>query len=185
MIRGAIKLTAMLESAASAISAVLLVSLMLIGTADVLMRYFFSSPFAWSQEFITLYLLPGLFFLAVSHTFAVNGHIGVDILQHYSPLSIRRVCQILIGVTGCLLFLLIAVLGAQRAAEDFAQGTQTVGRVPWPIWPSVTLVPLGAGLFALRLALHAAANTIALLGGEEVIPLPAAAGEPGAERIGE
>ena len=50
------------------------------------------------------------------------------------------------------------------------------GAIPWPTWASAGLVPIGAGILAVRLAVHLIANTASLLTGEDLLPLPAIAG---------
>jgi hypothetical protein len=41
------------------------------------------------------------------------------------------------------------------------------------MWPSIGLVPFGAGLITIRLALHLIGHVLSLLTGRAVIPLPA------------
>ena len=47
------------------------------------------------------------------------------------------------------------------------------GAIPWPMWPSIGLVPLGAGLITIRLALHLIAHVLSLVTGRAFIALPA------------
>jgi hypothetical protein len=47
------------------------------------------------------------------------------------------------------------------------------GAIPWPMWPSIGLVPLGAGLITIRLALHLIGHVLSLVIGRAVIGLPA------------
>ena len=48
------------------------------------------------------------------------------------------------------------------------------GAIPWPMWPSIGLVPFGAGLITLRLAAHLIGHVLSLATGRAVIALPAA-----------
>ena len=45
------------------VGALMLLSIMLISTLDVLMRYVFNQPLGWAYDFISLYLMCGLFFI--------------------------------------------------------------------------------------------------------------------------
>jgi TRAP-type C4-dicarboxylate transport system permease small subunit len=89
---------------------------------------------------------------------------------------VRRICQIIIGIGGGLVFALIAVLGAERTLSEYASGMIQGGIIPWPLWPSVIFVPIGAGMIAIRLALHAIAHAVSLVKRVDLIPLPPLAG---------
>lgn len=56
-----------------------LVTITVIVSADVVMRYLLNRPFSWAYDLISLYLMAALFYLAVSRTFSLNAHIGVDL----------------------------------------------------------------------------------------------------------
>jgi hypothetical protein len=47
------------------------------------------------------------------------------------------------------------------------------GAIPWPMWPSIGLVPLGSGLITLRLVLHLLGHILSLVTGRDLIALPA------------
>ena len=72
-----------LDAALMAIGGGMLLLLMLLVVADVALRYLFNAPLAWSYEVVSSYLMPGLFFLAVSHTLKAHGHVAVDILHNH------------------------------------------------------------------------------------------------------
>jgi len=165
-----------IERPAALLSAVILFSLMLIVAVDVAMRYVFNSPFAWSHDVISLYLLPALFYLALSRTFEIHGHIGVDILQYSLSERWRRACQIVIGVLGAGLFALIAWLGLDRTIEEYTEGSAISGLIEWSTWISVAFVPLGSILISVRLAVHAALHALSLISGTSIVALPPLAG---------
>ncbi|MGY4420645.1 hypothetical protein ACVWY2_003094 [Bradyrhizobium sp. JR6.1] len=77
------------------------------------------------------------------------------------------------------MFSLIAHLGFLRAVDSFRSADVMAGAIPWPMWPSIGLVPLGAGLITIRLTLHLIGHLISLATGRSLIALPAshAAGE--------
>ena len=51
-----------LERTLMLVAALMLLSIMLISTLDVLMRYVFNQPLGWAYDLISLYLMCGLFF---------------------------------------------------------------------------------------------------------------------------
>jgi TRAP-type C4-dicarboxylate transport system permease small subunit len=181
MIRYLDRAIATIEAALATCAAIILLLIMAIVAADVFMRYVFNRPFSWSYDLISLYLMAALFYFALSRTFALNAHIGVDILQSRMSPGMRRVCQIAIGLVSSGLFSVMAVVCAGRTADDWTMDAVAAGAIPWPSWLSDVLVPIGAGLLALRGLVHAAAHAAALAGGPDVIPLPPLAGT--AERV--
>src|SRR6202051_2364067 len=106
------------ERFASALAAVALFLIMAIVATDVALRYLFNRPWGWSYDFISLYVMVGLFFLALSRTFAVNGHISVDLLHHYLTSSTRRWCELVICLLSAGLFALMAQAGAARTWQS-------------------------------------------------------------------
>src|ERR1700727_982593 len=85
-----------IETAAGVLAAIALAAIMAIVALDVSMRYIFNRPFAWSYDFVSLYVMPALFFLALSRTYAVNGHVNVDLLHHFIGRRSRRFLELLI-----------------------------------------------------------------------------------------
>ena len=168
------------EHAASLLAALALFLIMWIVASDVAMRYLFNKPWGWSYDLISLYLIVGLFFLALSRTFAVNGHISVDLLHHVLSPNGRRVCEVVICVLSAGFFALVFDAGAERAWESYLAGDVLAGAFAWPTWASVIFVPIGAGVLTLRLALSAICHIYALASGRTVIPLPAIAGSAAA-----
>lgn len=155
-------------------------AIMAIVAADVAMRYLLNSPFPWSYDLISLYLMTALFYFALSRTFAEGSHISVDIVQYYLSDNGRRLCQIVYAALSLALFAVIAWLGAGRTIEDYEAGAATAGAILWPSWLSDVFVPIGAGLLSLRLLVHGLAHAASLATGQNLIPLPALAGSDGA-----
>ena len=146
--------------------------LMLIVVTDITRRYFLNKPFDWSLDLISLYLMAALFYLPLSATYQDNSHIAVDILQPYLPPRVRRRFQTVIGVLSCGLFSAISWGFIGRTLEDWDSGAAQAGDYAWPSWASDIIVPIGAGVLALRCLLHAIGNLAGLLGAEHTIPLP-------------
>ena len=165
-----------LEHVLAALAALLMFAIMMIVATDVAMRYLLNSPFSWSYDLISLYLMTALFYFAVSRTFAEGAHISVDIAQYYLSDDARRVCQIIYATLSFALFAVIAWLGWRRTLDDFETGAATAGAILWPSWVSDAFVPIGAGLLALRLLVHVLAHAMSLATGRKLIDLPALTG---------
>jgi TRAP-type C4-dicarboxylate transport system permease small subunit len=170
---------ATVEKIASTIAAIFMFAIMIIVFCDVIMRYAFNQPFSWAYDLISIYLMAGIFFLVLSEAYASNAHVSVDILQQKFPAAVKRLTEIVTCIVGIIVFSLIAYLGFLRAVDSFNSADVMAGAIPWPMWPSIGLVPFGAGLITLRLALHLIGHVLSLATGRAVIALPAshAAGE--------
>jgi TRAP-type C4-dicarboxylate transport system permease small subunit len=163
-----------LEKIASTIAAVFMFAIMMIVFSDVIMRYAFNKPFSWAYDLISMYLMAGVFFLVLSEAYASNAHVSVDILQQKFSANVKRLTEIVTCIVGIVVFSLIAWLGWLRAVDAFNSGDVMAGAIPWPMWPSIGLVPFGAGVITLRLALHLIGHILSLATGRSFIPLPAA-----------
>jgi TRAP-type C4-dicarboxylate transport system permease small subunit len=176
---GLLRALGAVEKAVSTIAAIFMFAIMIIVFSDVVMRYAFNRPFSWAYDLISRYLMAGIFFLILSEAYASHAHVSVDILQQKFPPAMIRVSEIVTCLVGIAVFSLITYLGFLRAVDSFRASDVMAGAIPWPMWPSIGLVPFGAGLITLRLALHGIAHVISLATGRAVIALPAshAAGE--------
>jgi TRAP-type C4-dicarboxylate transport system permease small subunit len=124
-------------------------------TVDVAMRYLFNSPLPWSFVLVSNYLMVAAFFLSISYTQRVGGHIGVDLLHDLLPDALKRWSAVVLRLLGVLFVGLIAVGGYNATVDAYTRDLTEFGYIPWPTWLSLIFVPIGAGLFALRLALEA------------------------------
>lgn len=179
MLDGILRALAAVEKVVSTIAAVFMFAIMIIVFSDVVMRYAFNRPFSWAYDLISLYLMAGVFFLVLSEAYTSRAHVSVDILQQKFPPAVVRLTEIVTCLVGIAVFSLIAWLGFLRAVDSFRSSDVMAGAIPWPMWPSIGFVPLGAGLITLRLALHLVAHVLSLATGRDLIALPAshAAGE--------
>jgi TRAP-type C4-dicarboxylate transport system permease small subunit len=172
VLNGLLRALAAVEKAVSSIAAFFMFAIMIIVFSDVVMRYAFNRPFSWAYDLISLYLMAGIFFLILSEAYASHAHVSVDILQQKFPPAMIRVSEIVTCLVGITVFSLIAWLGFLRAVDSFKSSDVMAGGIPWPMWPSIGLVPFGAGLITLRLVLHLFAHVISLATGRDVIALP-------------
>ena len=173
MLDGLLKALAAVERVVSSIAAFFMFAIMIIVFSDVVMRYAFNQPFSWAYDLISLYLMAGIFFLILSEAYASHAHVSVDILQQKFPPAMIRVTEIVTCLVGIVVFSLIAWLGFLRAVDSFKSSDVMAGGIPWPMWPSIGLVPFGAGLITLRLVLHLVAHVLSLATGRDLIALPA------------
>lgn len=147
-----------LEKAASVLVGVLMAAVMFTVSLDVLMRYGFNAPLIWAYDFVSLYAMAGIFFLALAPSYRERAHVGVDVLIERLPPQMRVYSDFLGDIVGILVFIPICVYGFDRTWVSFVNGDVLAGLIPWPTWLFNGAVPLGAGLFSLRLVNNAVAN---------------------------
>ncbi len=158
-----------IETGCQAVAVALILAIMVIVFSDVVLRYLFNHPIAWAYDLINLYLMAGLYFLALSYAYAAHAHIGVDILLRRLPVGGVRVAECIAGGVAMPFFALMARAGATRAWENWTDGVVVSGPVAWPTWAGPALMAFGAGLLVLRLAFRFAGNLASLATGRDIV----------------
>lgn len=171
---GALRL---IEKAGVGIAGVLMFTIMLVVVANVTLRYFFNSPLSWSYELISLYLMVGLFFFALSDTLAANAHVSVNILHQYMPRRLRHACEFIGHALAIPVFAAIFYLSAVRTWESYRGADVIAGHIAWPTWLASICVPLGVGVLLLRMLLRVAGHGLSVLKKHSLIALPTMEGD--------
>jgi TRAP-type C4-dicarboxylate transport system permease small subunit len=165
-----------IDNVLMAIGCLMLFALMFVVVADVTLRYLFNAPLAWSYEVISSYLMPGLFFMAASHTLKAHAHVAVDIVHNYVSRRTRYVFEALCSAAAVPVFALCTVVSAGVTAKDFVAGAASTSGLALPTWTISLMLPIGFGMLTLRLALNAIDYIATLVTGREVAALPAISG---------
>jgi TRAP-type C4-dicarboxylate transport system permease small subunit len=173
MIEAGQRLMLKVEFVLATVAAVCLLAVMCIVFVDVGARYFLNAPLAWSYELIGMYLMPALFYLALSDTLADHHHIAVDLLRSRMPDWLIRVIEIVGCGAMCALFALMVWIHLQSTVHDLATGAVTMGVIEWPAWIPAALVVVGSSAIALRLLGRAVGHAVSLATGRPLIALPA------------
>lgn len=163
------------EGFLSNIAALMLFLIMLIVAVDVAMRYFLHAPLTWSYDLVSMYLMVGVFFFALSDTLAHDEHVCVDILHKYMPRRLRHFTEALGYACAIVVFAAIVWISADRTIDSFAAGEVSAGAIPWPMWLSIVAAPIGAGLMLLRMVFRLIGHTASAFAGSSVVELPALA----------
>ena len=153
------RLLAPIEDALIAIAGIALFSMVVLITADVLMRYVLNSPLGWSFDLVTRYLVPIAFFLAVSQTLRLNEHVRVDIFASRLSPGVRNAALAACFLAALVVLVVIIWQGCESVTEAVVNREESpVGQFQWPTWPSLAIMPAGVFLLACRVALRAAAH---------------------------
>lgn len=138
------------------LTVIVMALLALITFANVLVRYFTSESFAWTEE-LSVFLMMVLALVAGSASVARNRQIRIEFFADSGALSRQRALARLGALLVALLFLLMAVLSARIVWDHyrFEDTTPGIGLPQWwySIWlPLMSLAIAGRafGLFLRR-----------------------------------
>lgn len=172
MFRSCSQLMLGLEKVLRTIAAGCLLTVMLVIFCDVFARYLFNSPLIWSYELVGMYLMPALFYLAISDTLADHHHIAVDLLNPWIPVAVRRLVEAGYSALMAAIFCWIVWFFAQSALANFHSGAVVMGAIEWPTWIPEFIVVIGASAIALRMIGRVIGHLASLLTGRSLIGLP-------------
>ena len=128
------------------LTVVIMALLALITFANVLVRYFTSSSFAWTEE-ISVFLMILLAMVAGSAAVARNAHIRIEYFaEGGSPLRRKRLAQLGAACVAAL-FALIAVLSVRVVWDDYRFGETSPG-IGVPQWWYSIWLPVLSTLIA-------------------------------------
>ena len=116
---------------------------------EVIMRYVFNAPTIWVFEFN--YLLHGPYFLLIgAYTFAINGHVNVDIF--YGRLKPRARAFIDLFTMPLFFFFIGMMLfyGGRFALNAFSFKEQLSSAWAPPVYPVKMIIPIAAALLLLQ-----------------------------------
>jgi TRAP-type C4-dicarboxylate transport system permease small subunit len=161
-----------IEAVLRLVAAGCLLTVMLVIFCDVFARYLFNSPLIWTYELVGMYLMPALFYFAISDTLAEDHHIAVDLLARWFPIPLRRLAEMASAAAMATLFLWLVWLFGQSALSNFRSGAVVMGAREWPTWIPDVIVVVGSAAIALRLVGRVVGHLLSLLTGRPVIGLP-------------
>ena len=160
LIRALDKVCRCLENALIFVAGSMIICAMAITFVDVVMRYIFNSPLNWFFNLITMYLLPGSYFLAFSYALRTGNHLKVDYFKSKLPLKFTRFCLFIFGLIATLMFSYIAYTYSLRAYSAWQENEIVYGVVSWIVWPSEFIVAIGSFVFSFRLLITTIDNYI-------------------------
>jgi len=146
-----------------AISAWLVIPLMLIVIHEVIIRRVFNAPTGWGYDTCWM-LFAAQFLLGGGYTLLKKGHIRIDIVYGVLPERAKLVFDLLLYLIVILPVMgLFAWAGVVFAAEAWATG-EKLSTTNWffPAGPSKTLIPIGFFLIGLQCLSEIVRTVIAL-----------------------
>jgi TRAP-type C4-dicarboxylate transport system permease small subunit len=138
------------------LTVIVMALLALITFANVLVRYFTSQSFAWTEEF-SVFLMIVLSLVAGSAAVARNAHIRIEYFSDNGPPARQRALARFGALMVFVLFALVAVLSVRVVYDDirFGETSPGIGVPQWwyTIWLPVLSVAIAGramGLFIRR-----------------------------------
>lgn len=162
-----------LDSILMVLVVMMMLAMMVLVSIDAALRYGFNQPLVFASDLVTLYLLPGAMFMALSYTLRRGGHIGVDVfVERMSP----RCYNIVIGSVLLISLPVLAVMAMQVCRftfESWAQQEMMIGLYEWALWPSKAIVAVSLVVLLVRVLFASITNLLAgfLANGELAIPI--------------
>lgn len=165
-------LLAKAEIALMVLSGLSMAGIMCIIVLDVVLRYAFNAPLAWSYDMIGLYLVGAVFFFALSDTMQHHGHIALDVFVPLIPARLRHLAQAAGFGAGTVLIAAIVWLEFLQAKEAFVANDRIAAVIPFPTWVTHAVLTLGMAVLVLRCAHRAFFHLVSAIAGRDMVELP-------------
>ena len=121
-------------------------------TLDVILRYIFNAPLPDIFQ-LTEFMMVGLVYLAIAYVQSIKDHIKIELVTSRLPQKLQDGLDLFGYIIGLLIFLMITWQSGRLAWEAWVNEDYTMGIVHLPLWPAKSVLPIGTGLFCLRLIL--------------------------------
>ena len=131
------------------ISVMAMAALALITFTNVLVRYLTNSSFAWTEE-ISVFLLIVVTMTAGSTAFVRNQHIRIEVFADNGPPRRQRLLAIVCSTAVLLFFILLTILSARMALDDYTWG-DTSPAIGVPNWWYTIWMPILSFAITLRM----------------------------------
>lgn len=131
------------------LSVLVMAALALITFTNVVVRYLTDSSFAWTEE-ISVFLLIILTMSASSSAFVRHLHIRIEFIADGGPSTRTRKMAIIANTVVLLFFVLLTILSARMAYDDYTWG-DTSPAIGVPSWWYSIWMPLLAAAISMRM----------------------------------
>ena len=130
----------------------LLAAIVLLISANVIMRYVLNASLSWGEE-LTLWLFVWFVWIAVSYAFQQGSHVRITLLRDAVPPRRRRAFEIVVDLLVIGFLAVLAVQCIQLMLKPFVLSqTSVVLGLPIPVL--YASAPVGAALSILRVTQH-------------------------------
>jgi TRAP-type C4-dicarboxylate transport system permease small subunit len=127
-----------------------LLGIVVINGANVVLRYFFGSPFSWAEELMLFLMILGVFTGAVAVTWR-NLHIRIDTLVDRLPPAWRRTVSVVATLVS-IGIIAVVVVASSRLVALLQEMDQRSDALNAPSWIPQSFLTIGLTLVALMMA---------------------------------
>jgi TRAP-type C4-dicarboxylate transport system permease small subunit len=142
-----------IESGFFFVAKIALFVMMVLTTADAIMRYVFNHAITGAYTFTENYLMVIVAFLSMSYVMKLKGHIRIDIFTDKMPKSLVKWLNVIYLLAAAGFMFAVGYKSMFVTWEAYVRNYVATGVIPWPTWLSWIWVPIGAYLFTIRLLL--------------------------------
>lgn len=144
-----------IERAATVVSVVAIVVMMLVTSYDAFARYALGAPLPWSFQITSYYLLATAIYFSLSATFEKGDHISIDAFRNVMPPGLVRLSDSVWSLLSAGVFGVIAYGAATSMIHAYKSSEFLPGHIRWPVWLAILPIVFGSGLLTLRLLVYA------------------------------
>lgn len=138
------------EEALVGVAAALMVLMLGIIVRDVLGRWFWGRPAAWSVE-VSEWILVYVTFLTGAWILREHGHVSMDVLARHLPPARRAALATAHRLLSALVCLVMAWQGVVAILDVHGRGVLATNVLQVPMWMLLLPIPLGCLTLGLRL----------------------------------
>ena len=121
---------------------------------DTIGRYFFNKPIVGVLEVTSYLFMVALLYLTISHNYAQDGNIKIEVLSKHFPKSINRGLNIIFNLIVLVIFSIIFYKYGQKVMTAIQNHESINGGIALPIAPCYSLVILGSLFLCIRILLR-------------------------------
>lgn len=92
---------------------------------QVIFRFIFESPLAWTEE-SARFLLVWITFLGAAYAMSTRAHIGIDVFVNLFPKKVKNVVTVISWLAGLIFFFILVYQGYNLAIKNMAQTSSTL-----------------------------------------------------------
>ncbi len=125
---------------------------------DVILRYVFNAPLP-EVFYLTEFMMVGVVYLGIAYVQQSKGHIKIEIATQWLPKEVQEGLDLFGYLVGFLIFSIITWQTGRLAWRAWVTQDYAMGIIQFPLWPAKSILPIGIGLFSLRLLLDVLIGT--------------------------
>lgn len=140
--------------------------LMLLTTADVVLRYIFGAPLKGAYEISEILMLSAVF-LGMAYTQLHREHVRTDLFVVHLSKRTNLILETVLLFPALLMYVLLVWRGSVGFWESWTSGEYRWGLIRIPLWQARLMIPLGVSVFCMILIRDIVFNLRKLLNREE------------------